>query len=144
MLFNIQKQDKIKKLFTFTLSRFRSFYLDSIFIMINRVISWIQTHLFPYVFIRGYFWIITLMKNVNNFQIAKIQSQGVAKHLIHFLSILAWRCSEKCCLSVYRINRLNIATNSVPKYGDVWNCLNVPTHTELTISYSSPPNLWLM
>ena len=25
-----------------------------------------------------YFWMITLMKNVNNFQIAKVQPQGVA------------------------------------------------------------------
>ena len=26
----------------------------------------------------GYFWMITSMKNVNNFQIAKVQPQGVA------------------------------------------------------------------
>ena len=32
------------------------------------------------------------MKNVNNFQIAKIQPQGVAQHLLKFLPSLAWCC----------------------------------------------------
>ena len=40
------------------------------------------------------------MKNVNNFQIAKIQSQGVVQswHLLNFLPISAWGCLKKCCL----------------------------------------------
>ena len=29
-----------------------------------------------------YFWMITWMKKVNNFQIAKVQPQGVAQHLV--------------------------------------------------------------
>ena len=36
-----------------------------------------------------YFWMITWTKNLNNFQIAKVQPQGVAEHLLNFLSILA-------------------------------------------------------
>ena len=39
-----------------------------------------------------YFWIITWMRNVNNFQIAKVQPQSVASHLLDFLLISAWRC----------------------------------------------------
>ena len=34
------------------------------------------------------FW-ITWMKNVNNFQIAKVQPLGVAEHLLDFLPISA-------------------------------------------------------
>ena len=40
------------------------------------------------------FWVITWMRNVNNFQIVKVQSQGVKYHLLDFLAISAW-----CCLS---------------------------------------------
>ena len=79
-------------LFTFTvfvcMSRPRSIYLfmsylcdlffifTFIFIMIHRIISWIQTHLFFCLFFRicpNYFVMITWMKNLNNFQIAKVQ-----------------------------------------------------------------------
>ena len=35
------------------------------------------------------FWVIKLMKNVNNFQMAKIQPQGVAYHLLDFFPISA-------------------------------------------------------
>ena len=38
-----------------------------------------------------YFWIITWMRNVNNFQIAKVQPESVASHLLEFLLISAWR-----------------------------------------------------
>ena len=34
-----------------------------------------------------YFWMITRMKNVNEIQIAKVQSHGVAQHLLDFLPI---------------------------------------------------------
>ena len=56
------------------------FIFAFIFIVTNRIISWIQTHLFFCLFLRMsyYFWMITWMKNVNNFQIAKVQLQGVA------------------------------------------------------------------
>ena len=45
------------------------------------------------------------MKNVNKFQIAKVQPQGVAQHLLDFLPISVWRCYKnvafkiKCILS---------------------------------------------
>ena len=45
-----------------------------IFIMINSIISWIQTQMFFCFFfynISYYFWMISWMKNVNNFQIAR-------------------------------------------------------------------------
>ena len=34
-----------------------------------------------------YSWMITWMKNVNNFQITKVPPQGVAQHLLDFLQI---------------------------------------------------------
>ena len=40
------------------------------------------------------FWMITWMRNVNNFQIVKVLSQGVKYHVLDFLAISAW-----CCLS---------------------------------------------
>ena len=36
-----------------------------------------------------YFWMMTWMKNVNNFQTAKVQPQSVALHLLDFLPISA-------------------------------------------------------
>ena len=48
------------------------------FIMINRIVLRKQAHL-PLFFRKSYyFWMIALMKNVNSFQIAKAQPQGVA------------------------------------------------------------------
>ena len=48
-----------------------------IFIMIDRIMSGIQTHFFFCLFFRigmsYYFWMITSIKNVNKIQIAKIQ-----------------------------------------------------------------------
>ena len=37
---------------------------------------------------------ITWMINVNNFQIAKVQSQCAAYHLLDFLPVSAWRSYE--------------------------------------------------
>ena len=39
-----------------------------------------------------YFWMITGMKNVNNFQIANVQSRDATSHLFDFLPIFVWRC----------------------------------------------------
>ena len=52
------------------------FIFTLIFIMINRMNT--DTCSFDY-FVEyvHYFWMITWIKNVNNFQIAKVQSQGV-------------------------------------------------------------------
>ena len=36
------------------------------------------------------------MKNVDNFQIEKVQPQVVAKHLFGFLPISVWHCLQKC------------------------------------------------
>ena len=52
-----------------------------IFIMINHVISSVQTQLFFCLFFRicpHYFWMIMWVKNVNSFQMSKVQPQGVA------------------------------------------------------------------
>ena len=35
----------------------------------------------------SYFWLITLIKNVNNFEIAKVKPQDVAQYLLDFLPI---------------------------------------------------------
>ena len=45
-----------------------------------------------------YFWMISWIKKVNKFQIAKDQPQGVAQHLLNFLPISTWRCLKKCYL----------------------------------------------
>ena len=71
------------------------FILIFIFIMINRIISSIQRRLFFYSFFFFKYFLLflhgTWMKNVNNFQITKDQSQGVAWHLLDFLPISVWR-----------------------------------------------------
>ena len=57
-----------------------SFFIFT-FIMINRVISWIKdtlAFLFSFENMSYNFWMITWMKNVNNFEIAKVQLQSVA------------------------------------------------------------------
>ena len=36
-----------------------------------------------------YFWMITWIKNMNNSQVAKVEPQGVAGHLLDFLPISA-------------------------------------------------------
>ena len=43
------------------------------------------------------------MKNVTNFEIAKVQPQAVALHLLDFLPISAWRWLQKCCLQKKRV-----------------------------------------
>ena len=66
-----------------------SFIFIFVFIIINRIISW-SRHNCSFAYFLDmfyYFWMITLMKNVNNFQIAKVQSQSVAYHLLDFLPI---------------------------------------------------------
>ena len=54
------------------------FFFIFIFIMINLIVSWIL------VLLLYYFWMITWMKNVNNFQ--------KASNLLAFLTVSAWRC----------------------------------------------------
>ena len=52
-----------------------------IFSMVNCMIQWMQTHICSSTYFLEYFlflWMITWIKNVNNFQIAKVQYQGVA------------------------------------------------------------------
>ena len=52
-----------------------------IFIVINHITSFKQTHLFFVHFFKNifyHFWMITWIKKVKNFQIVKVQSQGVA------------------------------------------------------------------
>ena len=54
------------------------FILIFIFIMINRMNTDILVLLLIFQNLSCYFWMITSMKKVNNFQIAKVQSQGDA------------------------------------------------------------------
>ena len=49
--------------------------------MINRIIL-----------LRFYFWMMPWVKNVSNFQEAKVKPEGVTNHLLDFLPISAWRC----------------------------------------------------
>ena len=58
-----------------------------IFIMINRMNTDILVLLLIFQNMFYYFWMITWMVNGNNFQIAKVQPQGVAWHLLNFLAI---------------------------------------------------------
>ena len=48
--------------------------------------------LFLFFFFEYVLLMITWTKNVNNFEIAKVQHQGVAQHLLNFLPISACRC----------------------------------------------------
>ena len=63
-----------------------------VFIMINCRI--LQTRLFFWLFFRicPTVWMITWTKNVNNFQIAKVQPQSDAYHFLDLLPFSAWRC----------------------------------------------------
>ena len=81
------------------------FVFSLIFIVINHITSFKQTSLFFVYFLKylQLFWIITWMKNANNFQIVKVQPQGVAQLLLDFLSISVWRCLQKCCLLKKRV-----------------------------------------
>ena len=61
-----------------------------------------------------YFWIITSIKNMNNFQRAKVQPEIVASHLLDFLPIskvsLIKRCVFFLCLLCFKkisINRID-------------------------------------
>ena len=66
-------------------------------IMINHIISWIQTTLVLLLIFENmsyYFWMTKWIKNVNNFKIAKAQPQVVVWHLLDFLPISAWRCLQ--------------------------------------------------
>ena len=76
------------------------FVFSLIFIVINHTSSLKETYLFLAHFqnVSYYFWMITWMKKVNNFQKLKVQPKDVAQLLLDFLPILAWRCLKKCCL----------------------------------------------
>ena len=79
-----------------------------IFIMIDCIILWIQTHLFFCSFFRicsiisYHFWMITWMKRVNNFQIAKVEPQGAASLLLDFWPISTWRFLWAWCFVFYK------------------------------------------
>ena len=93
VLLNTYKHHHTKTLFIFTIfvslsrSRFICVYLCDlffififIFIMITYIIAWIQIHLHSCLFYKNmsyYFWMITWIKNVNIFQIPKVQPQRV-------------------------------------------------------------------
>ena len=71
------------------------FIFSLIFIFVNNITSFKQTHLFLFIFLEylPLFWMITWMKKVNNFPILKAQPQGVAtKLLLNILQILTWSC----------------------------------------------------
>ena len=81
------------------LSLFMSYLCDLffififIFIMINRMNTDTFFLLLLLQNMSYCFWMITWIKNVNNFQIAKVQPQCVAQHFLTFLPI-----SASCCL----------------------------------------------
>ena len=64
-------------------------------ITIDHVISLRQTHLFFVIFLEYLIyqlWMVTWLKKVNNFQIAKVQPQAVDQLLLIFLPISPWWC----------------------------------------------------
>ena len=104
VLLNTYKHHHTETLFIFLyLSRcldldlFISHVCDTLFIsiMINRTNTDIFVLLLCFENMSYYFWMITWMKNGNNFQVAKFQSE-FAQHLLNFLPISAWRCFKKC------------------------------------------------
>ena len=77
------------------------FIFSLIFIVINHITSIKQTYLFFLHFLEylHYFCMITWVKKVNNFQIAKFSLRVLLSFsLIFFLSISALRCIWKSCL----------------------------------------------
>ena len=71
------------------------FIFSLIFTVTNHITSLKQTPLSFCTFFRIspiIFWMITWMNKVNNFQMEKVQPQGVAQLLLDFLPISVWRC----------------------------------------------------
>ena len=69
------------------------FIFSLILIATNHIMSLNQTHLFFAHFLE--YLLLFLddnVKKVDNFQIAKVQPQGVAERLLDFLPISLWRC----------------------------------------------------
>ena len=60
------------------------FTSNLIFSTINHITSVKQTHFFKNIFF--YFWMIPWIKKTKNFQITKVQPQGVAELLLNFFS----------------------------------------------------------
>ena len=76
------------------------FTLIFVFVMNNRIISRNRytcsfTCFWEYV---PLFLNDDVMKNANNYQTAKVLPQGVAKFLLDFLPVSAWRCLQNRCL----------------------------------------------
>ena len=81
MLLNRFKHHHTKTLFIFTIVAPYVVFIVIfffIFIMINRINTDAVVLLLIFQNMSYYFWIIPTMKNVNNFQIVKVQPQGVA------------------------------------------------------------------
>ena len=74
------------------------FNFSFIFIVIIHISTSKQRYLFLYIFqnISYYFQMTTWRKKANNFQVAKVQPQGIAQVLLNFLPISTWRCFLKC------------------------------------------------
>ena len=68
-----------------------SYLCDLFFIFIFIMIDFMDKNALVLLLLSICFWMTTWMKNVNNFQIAKVQSQGVAYHLLDFLPNSVWR-----------------------------------------------------
>ena len=71
------------------------FIFSLVFTVTNHITSLKQTHLSFCTLFRIspiIFWMITWMNKVNNFQMEKVQPQGVAQLLLDFLPISVWRC----------------------------------------------------
>ena len=107
-----------------SLGMFMSYLCDLLFIFsliftaINHITSSRQTHLFFVHFLEYLllFLMITWMKKAKNSQIKKVQPQGVAKLLLIWLPVSAWRCllvllTKKACILQKRVF-LKILQNS--------------------------------
>ena len=69
-------------------------------------------HLLIFQNVPHYFCMIKWMKNVNNFQIAKVQPQGVAQDLFGFQPVSAYRClKESVDYGKKRVNQQNEVVN---------------------------------
>ena len=61
-----------------------------------------------------YSWMITAMKNVNNFQIPKVQPQSVAQHLLDKKSVAY---IKKACISSYSVQMRENTNQKNSEYG---------------------------
>ena len=83
-----------------------------IFIMINRMNTDTLVLLLIFQNMSYYFWMITWMKNLNNFQVAKVQPQVAAQQLLNFFASFSLALLIKVLLIKKACNPIRAASTT--------------------------------